>query len=288
MKIVCDSGADLTIEEYRDLDVTVFPLKVEVDGVSYQAGIDIGAREFYDLMDQAKSMPKTATPSLGDVVDIYKRLAKEDPDIISVHISSGLSGTWGVAKQAAALVPEANISVVDTLTLSAGQAWQVRAAALMAKANKSREEILAHLAQIQKAVTSHFTLPDLKYLIAGGRIGHLKGLLASLLGIKPIIEVDQQDGKYYDKSKKRSFQKAIEEIPSLLQKYHEAGTQLRAQLVTAANSEGGLKLKTAMEKVFNVTWEPEVVLGTALGAHTGRGLVGVVCAAESALPPSQG
>lgn len=206
MKIVCDSGADLTLKEYKELDITVFPLKVEVDGVSYQAGVDISPTEFYDLMDNAENMPKTATPSLGDIVDVYKRLAQEDRDIISVHISSGLSGTSNVARQAAMLVPEANITVVDTLTLSAGQAWQVRAAALMAKANKSREEILEKLGQIQQALTSHFTLPDLKYLIAGGRIGHLKGLLASLLGIKPIIEVNKEDGKYYDVGKRRSFQ----------------------------------------------------------------------------------
>lgn len=284
MKIVCDSGADLTLKEYKELDITVFPLKVEVDGVSYQAGVDISPTEFYDLMDNAKSMPKTSTPSLGDIVDVYKRLAQEDRDIISVHISSGLSGTSNVARQAALLVPEANITVVDTLTLSAGQAWQVRAAALMAKANKNREEILEKLGQIQQALTSHFTLPDLKYLIAGGRIGHLKGLLASLLGIKPIIEVNKEDGKYYDVGKRRSFQKAIDNIPELLLKYHQAGAQLRAQIVTAANSEGGEKLKQAMEKVFNVSWEPEVVLGTALGAHTGRGLVGVIAAMESALP----
>ncbi|HOH91782.1 MAG TPA: DegV family protein, partial [Anaerolineaceae bacterium] len=264
MKIVCDSGADLTLEEYKELDITVFPLKVEVDGVSYQAGVDISPTEFYDLMDNAENMPKTATPSLGDIVDVYKRLAQEDRDIISVHISSGLSGTSNVARQAALLVPEANITVVDTLTLSAGQAWQVRAAALMAKANKNREEILEKLGQIQQALTSHFTLPDLKYLIAGGRIGHLKGLLASLLGIKPIIEVNKEDGKYYDVGKRRSFQKAIDNIPELLLKYHQAGAQLRAQIVTAANSEGGEKLKQAMEKVFNVSWEPEVVLGTAL------------------------
>lgn len=65
MKIVCDSGADLTLKEYKELDITVFPLKVEVDGVSYQAGVDISPTEFYDLMDNAENMPKTATPSLG-------------------------------------------------------------------------------------------------------------------------------------------------------------------------------------------------------------------------------
>ena len=270
MKIVCDSGVDLSIDEYKALGVTVIPLKVEVDGKSYQTGVNISPEEFYDLMDSAKNMPKTSTPSIGEIADVYRDLAKEDPNIISIHISSGLSGTWAAAKQAATLVPEANISVIDTLTLSAGTAWQVRAAVALVKAKKTREEILAHLAQIQRAVTSHFTLPDLKYLIAGGRIGHLKGLLASLLGIKPIIQVDKTDGKYYDKGKRRSFQKAINEIPVLLQKYHKAGATLKAQIVTAANTEGGQKLKEAIEKVFKVHWEPDVVLGTALGAHTGR------------------
>ncbi len=284
MKIVCDSGVDLSIDEYKALGVTVIPLKVEVDGKSYQTGVNISPEEFYDLMDSAKNMPKTSTPSIGEIADVYRDLAKEDPNIISIHISSGLSGTWAAAKQAATLVPEANISVIDTLTLSAGTAWQVRAAVALVKAKKTREEILAHLAQIQRAVTSHFTLPDLKYLIAGGRIGHLKGLLASLLGIKPIIEVDKTDGKYYDKGKRRSFQKAINEIPVLLQKYHKAGATLKAQIVTAANTEGGQKLKEAIEKVFKVHWEPDVVLGTALGAHTGRGLVGIVAATASALP----
>lgn len=284
MKIVCDSGVDLSIDEYKALGVTVIPLKVEVDGKSYQTGVNISPEEFYDLMDSAKNMPKTSTPSIGEIADVYRDLAKEDPNIISIHISSGLSGTWAAAKQAATLVPEANISVIDTLTLSAGTAWQVRAAVALVKAKKTREEILAHLAQIQRAVTSHFTLPDLKYLIAGGRIGHLKGLLASLLGIKPIIQVDKTDGKYYDKGKRRSFQKAINEIPVLLQKYHKAGATLKAQIVTAANTEGGQKLKEAIEKVFKVHWEPDVVLGTALGAHTGRGLVGIVAATASALP----
>lgn len=285
MKIVCDSGVDLSMQEYKELDLTVFPLKVEVDGKSYQAGVDISAEDFYDLMDNAEGLPKTSTPSLGEMADVYRRLAKEDPDIISIHVSSGLSSTWSVAKKAAEMVPEANITVVDTLTLSAGEAWQVRAAALLAKANHSREEILAQVEQIREAVSSFFTLPDLKYLIAGGRIGHLKGLLASILGIKPIIEVDKEDGKYYDRGKRRSFQKAIEEIPQLLLNVHEAGTRLVGQVVTAANPEGGARLKKAMEEVFDMVWKEDVTLGTALGAHTGRGLVGVVCAAESALPP---
>ncbi len=127
-------------------------------------------------------------------------------------------------------------------------------------------------------------MPDLKYLIAGGRISHLKGLLASLLGIKPVIEVSKVDGKYYDKIKRRSFQKAIDGIVELVLRNHAEGSRLLAQICTAANPEGGEVLKKAMDKLFQVTWLPVAKLGTALGAHTGRGLVGVICADEDALP----
>ncbi|HHX08418.1 MAG TPA: DegV family protein [Chloroflexi bacterium] len=284
MKIVTDSGADLSFEDCQQIGVTMVPLKVEVDGVSYQAGVDIETDHFYDLMDASPSMPVTSTPSIGDFAEIYKKFAEEGEEILSIHISSGLSATFNVAKQAAEMIKDARIHLIDTLTLSAGQAWQVTAAAKMQQAGKSMDEIISKLAQIQAATTTHFTLPDLKYLIAGGRISHLKGLLASLLGIKPVIEVSKEDGKYYDKIKKRSFQKAITGITELALKEHPEGSKLVAQICTAANPDGGALLKEAMDKLYSVEWLTDVKLGTALGAHTGRGLVGLICANKEALP----
>ncbi len=284
MKIVTDSGADISFEECKSLGITMLPLKVDLAGVSYKSGIDIDPEQFYDLMDASPTMPITSTPSVGEFAEVYKRLATEDPEILSVHISSGLSATFNVAVQAAELVPEAKITLVDTLTLSAGTGWQLRAASAMMQAGHKLEEIVATMRKIQDATSTFFTLPDLKYLIAGGRISHLRGLLASLLGIKPVIEVSKVDGKYYDKVKKRSFQQAIDGITELVKKVHPAGTELVAQIVTAANPAGAEQLKTSMEKVFKCHWEPTVTLGTALGAHTGRGLVGIICAEKSALP----
>jgi len=284
MKIVTDSGADITQTECRELGVTMVPLKVEVNGKSYQSGVDITPDQFYDMMDASPTMPITSTPSVGEFAAVYEALAKEDPDILSIHLSSGLSGTFNAAVQAASEVKGASIHLIDTLTLSAGTAWQVRAAAEMVKANLSKENILAKLRQIQDASSCFFTLPDLKYLIAGGRISHLKGLLASLLGIKPVIEVSKKDGKYYDVGKKRSFQKAIESIAESIGSVIPVGSRIQAQVVTASNPSGAELLKQAMDKSFNVEWLPVVTLGTALGAHTGRGLVGVICAPVAALP----
>lgn len=284
MKIVTDSGADISFEECKSLGITMLPLKVEVNGVSYQSGVNIDPDEFYNMMDASPKMPITSTPSVGEFVEVYKRLADEDPEILSIHLSSGLSGTFNAAVQAAAMVPEANITLIDTLTLSASTGWQLRAASAMMKTGHKLDEVVKTIRQIQDASATFFTLPDLKYLIAGGRISHLKGLLASLLGIKPVIEVSKVDGKYYDKVKKRSFTQAIDGITELVKKLHPVGTELEAQIVTAANPSGAEQLKASMEKVFKCHWQPNVTLGTALGAHTGRGLVGIICAAKSALP----
>ena len=284
MKIVTDSGADLTIEECEAIGVTMLPLKVEVDGVSYHSGVDITPEKFYRLMDSAQGMPKTSTPSIGEFEEAYRRLATEDPDILSIHLSSGLSATYNAAVTAAKMVENADIALIDTKTLSAGTAWQVKAAVEMLKAGLSKQAIVARLQQIQDATFTFFTLPDLKYLIAGGRISHLKGLLASLLGIKPVIEVDKLDGKYYDRGKKRSFMAAIQDIPQQITKKIPAGSSIRAQLCAAENPSGAQLAMDAMNKVFKVEWLPTVSLGTALGAHTGRGLVGVICAKTSDLP----
>lgn len=283
MKIVTDSGCDLTREQCLELGVTMLPLKVQLGERTYLSGVDLTPEEFYDLLDQTEQMPLTSTPSVGDFEETYQKLAETDREILSIHISSGLSGTSNAA-EVAARQADASVTVLDTLTLSSGTGWQVEAAARAVKAGWGKEQILGMLKQIQEATNAHFTLPDLKYLIAGGRISHLRGLLASLLGIKPIIEVNKTDGKYYDIGKKRSFLKAIQEIPALILKKYSEGTKLRAQIVHASNPEGGEMLRKAVNAVFQCEWLPDSQIGPALGAHTGRGLVGLIHASLAEYP----
>ncbi len=283
MKIVTDSGCDLTKEQCLELGVTMLPLKVQLGEKTYLSGVDLTSEEFYDLLDQTEQMPLTSTPSVGEFADTYRKLAETDPEILSIHISSGLSGTYNAAEVAAQQV-DASITVLDTLTLSAGTGWQVEAAARAVKAGWGKAKILEMLKQIQAASDTYFTLPDLKYLIAGGRISHLKGLLASLLGIKPIIQVNKTDGKYYDIGKKRSFLKAIQEIPELILKKYGEGAAFRTQIVHASNPEGGEMLRDAMNKVFRCEWVADGLLGPALGAHTGRGMIGLIHAPLAEFP----
>src|SRR5512139_3949010 len=116
MKIVMDSGIDLLLpdEKLAELGVHVVPLVVTLDGRSYREGVDIQPDEFYGLLEATDGLPSTSQPSVGEFVETYRRLAVDDPEILSIHISSGLSGTLNAAQTAAGLVPEAKVTFVDT------------------------------------------------------------------------------------------------------------------------------------------------------------------------------
>lgn len=286
MQIVTDSGYDLSPEQVKGFPIHTLPLKLTLSGVTYRSGIDIQPEEFYQLLEKTDDMPITSVPSPGEFIELYQKVAQHDPDILSIHISSGLSGTYNAAKTAADQVEGLNITLVDSLSLSAEMGWQIEAAIDGINAGKGLNKILETIAQIRKQSEMVFTLPDLSYLIHGGRISHLKGLLASLLGIKPIIGVNKSDGKYDDLRKSRTFKKAIQDIPLYIQSKFPEGTPLKAQVGHAGNPEAAEQLKQATESLFKCHWLPDVSISPVLGAHTGRGLVGLVFAPMASLPTS--
>lgn len=285
MKIVTDSGYDLSAEQIGDFKLHTLPLKLTLSGVSYRSGIDIQQDEFYKMLENTDDMPITSTPSPGEFIELYEKVAQEDPEILSIHISSGLSGTYNSAVTAAGQIEgKANITLVDTLSLSAEMGWQIEAAIRAVKAGWGLEQILDLLFKVRKQTEMVFTLPDLSYLIHGGRISHLKGLLANLLGIKPLIGVDKADGKYYDRGKSRTFKRAVASIPAYAAKKLGEGAHLRLQIGHANAPEAAAQLREETEKLFKCEWLPDCSISPVLGAHTGQGLVGMVFAPIESLP----
>lgn len=284
MQIVTDSGFDLSQQQIGDFVIHALPLKLTLSGVSYRSGVDIQPEEFYQLLEKTDDMPMTSVPSPGEFIELYQKLAQDDPDILSIHISSGLSGTYNSARTAAEQVEDANITLVDTRSLSVEMGWQVEAAIRGVKAAWETEKILDLMKKVRETSEIIFTLPDLAYLIHGGRISHLKGLLASLLGIKPLIGVDKEDGKYYDRGKARTLKRAIQAIPNYIAEKFASGIPMRAQIGHANNPDAAAQLREAMEKIFTCEWLPECSISPVLGAHTGRGLVGLVFAPLSEFP----
>jgi DegV family protein with EDD domain len=284
MQIVTDSGFDLSQQQIGDFNIHTLPLKLTLSGVSYRSGVDIQPEEFYQLLEKTDDMPMTSVPSPGEFLELYQKVAQDDPDILSIHISSGLSGTYNSARKAAEQVEDANITLVDTRSLSVEMGWQVEAAIRGVKAAWETVKILDLMKKVRETSEIIFTLPDLSYLIHGGRISHLKGLLASLLGIKPLIGVDKEDGKYYDRGKARTLKRAIQAIPNYIAEKFASGIPMRAQIGHANNPDAAEELREAMEKIFTCEWLPECSISPVLGAHTGRGLVGLVFAPLSEFP----
>ena len=283
MQFVTDSGTDLSLtsEQMSELNIHVVPLTVTLDGKSYREGLDIEPEAFYPLIEASDSLPITSQPSPGDLADVYRKLAA-DPDIMSIHISSGLSGTVNAAQLAADLVPEADITVIDTKTLSAAAGWQVEAAARAAKAGWSKERILDLVESISGASDSLYTLKELKYLIHGGRISHMKGLIASLLNIKPLIGVEKEGGTYVQLGQVRSFKRATAGIVEQMVKQHGHGSALRVQVMHSNIPEGAAILHEQMDQRFDCAWLPTSAISLVLGAHTGPTLVAAAYAPQAA------
>lgn len=282
MQIVTDSGTDLNLspEKMSELNIHTVPLLVTLDGQTYREGLDIQPEAFYSLLEASDNLPTTSQPSAGEVADIYRELAASDPDILSIHISSGLSGTINAARLAASMVTEANITVIDSKTLSAAAGWQVEAAAQAAQAGWAKAKILNLLEQISQDSDSLYTLRELEYLIHGGRISHMKGLLASILNIKPLIGLEKQDGTYVQLGRARSFKRALAGIVDLVAKQHEPGSSLRVQVLHANNPEGATLLHGLFDERFDCQWRPDSPISLVLGAHTGPTLVAVAYAPE--------
>lgn len=276
MQIVTDSGTDyrLAVENDRDLNIHEVPLLVTIGERTFQDGSQQTRTDFYRLLAETNDLPTTSQPSAGEFAALYKELAANDPDILSIHMSSGLSGTLNSAIAGAKMTPEANVTVIDTKTLSIGSGWQVVAAARAIRAGWPKEKILAAIKKIGDATNILFTLNELKYLIHGGRISHMKGLVASLLQIKPIIGVDHSTGKYTQAGQVRSFGGALQRVAEMVQKA-AAGARMRVQIVHTANPEGAQTLQGLVEKLCDIHWLPIGPISFVLGAHTGASMIGV-------------
>lgn len=136
------------------------------------------------------------------------------------------------------------------------------------------------LGRIREGSDSIYTLKDLKYLIHGGRISHMKGLLASLLNIKPIIGVEKENGTYVQLGQERTFNRALDGLVKQMKKLHPTGKELRVQVLHALNYEGAEMLREKIDKAFKVNWLPIGSMSLVLGAHTGPSMVGVAFAPE--------
>jgi DegV family protein with EDD domain len=275
MKIVTDCAADLTMEEAAALDIHVAPLFIKFPEGEVSSN-DITPDDFYRrLVNIAPRIPTTSQPSSGIFADIYKKLVETGEEVLSIHISSGLSGTIESARSGAAQLTGKVITIVDSLTLSGGERFQVLAAAMGAKAGRSKELILDQLTKIRAATEVIYTLETLDYLQRGGRIGRVQALAGSLLGIKPLIRVERTDGKYSTMGRARTIPKALEIIANHIESLYGKETPMWISVLHGQLAEQANNLAKVVSEKLNVGKLEVLRISPVLGVHTGPGVVGL-------------
>ncbi len=272
MQIVTDSAADLAPSQLAGLPIHYTTLRLSLGGEPFTGTNE----EFYKKLIETDEFPTTSQAAAGEFAELYHTVAKKDPDILSIHISSGLSGTINSARVGASMVPEARITFWDSRTLSAALGWQVEAAGRMIVKGFKLDRILERLTQIRDQVDGMFTIKEMKYLIHGGRVSHLKGLLAQVLNIKPIIGVDHITGMYTNAGQDMTFKRSMSKMINLDKiRYANIGP-LRAQIVHGHNPEGVEFIKKKAAEELNCSFEETVPVAPVLGAHTGPSLAGII------------
>lgn len=273
MKIVTDCAADIPPEERTALGIIEAPLYIQFPEGEVNSA-DITHDEFYNRLEAMRPhIPSTAQPSSGTFTDLYQKLAETSKNILSVHISSGLSGTFNSARLGAEQAKNAVVNVFDTMTLSGGERFQVLAAAMAAKSGWGIDAIRQRLSAIREQTEVIYTLETLEYLARGGRIGRVQAIMGAALKIKPIIRVDRTDGKYSTVSKSRTIPQAMASITEHLHAMYK-DTPLWVTVLHGRFHDGANDLSKMLSARLNAVKLEVMRISPVLGVHTGPGIVG--------------
>lgn len=216
IKIVTDSSVTIQPEVAKELDITIVPLSVMVDGVVY-SDADLEEGEFLRLMQSSRNLPKTSQPPVGVFADVFEQLAEDGAQIISIHMSHALSGTVEAARQGATLA-NADVTVVDSSFTDQAMKFQVTEAAKLAKEGASLEEILAKIEEVKEKTELYIGLSTLENLVKGGRIGRVSGLISSLLNIRVIMQMKDHQLEPIVKGRgAKTFKKWLDDLIASLQ-----------------------------------------------------------------------
>lgn len=271
--LITDSTAYIPRDWIDKYGIKVAPSVVIWDGEELRDWYDITAEEFFNRLENSSSLPTTSQPTPAYFKTLYDELAAEGKDILGVHISHKLSGTFSSAEQAKAMLPEANIENVDTLSASMGEGWPL----LMAVKATQDGKTLAECKQIVEDASKHtgilLTVNTLEFLHRGGRIGGAKRLLGSALNLKPLLQVI--DGQIEPAENVRTRKKSLNRLAELaVERIGDQRPIYMAAIHANALEDAEMVLEQIAEKL---PLKARIVTNVAptVGTHTGPGTVGI-------------
>jgi fatty acid kinase fatty acid binding subunit len=271
--IVVDSTADFPEAPERFPNWRVVPLYVRFGDESYRDYVELGPDEFYAKLQESPDLPTTSQPTPGDFLAVYEELVPKYERVLSLQISSTLSGTFASAETAAAMLGGDRIRVIDTRTVSASTAILALGVQRRLERGTTDEEVDELVARYRLEAGLLFTLDTFEYLVRGGRVGRARGWAGELLHIKPILTIEA--GEVVPIKRVRGNRKAFLEFASAFDEDTDDRSSLRVGIAHAAAPEKAAALE-AMVRAERPQAEIELVtaLGPVVGAHAGPGTVG--------------
>jgi len=274
LHIVTDGAADLPPAWEQAFDIHVIPINIQFGDKTYLQFVDMGFDDFYRKIEETKTIPKTSQPSPHQFSEFYQKIAKPGETILSIHVTSKLSGTYASAVLAAEELKEMfNVITFDSAGGSMGIGFMCRAARQMDRAGKSVEEIVKYLESVRDKVQIILTLDKLDYARMSGRVGTLSAALASILNVKPIAVL--KDGIVNMTDKVRTRKAALERVLEVGRQAFGA-QPVHLGVVHARDLASGQALLEQAKEVFNVQSSELTDLSISLAINFGPGTVGLV------------
>ncbi len=279
-RIVTDTTTDMPPEVVEQHGIRVVPISIQFGDETYLDRVTISEEDFYRLIEEKGIIPKTSQPAPGQFLQAYSAVAEEGAEaILSIHISSKLSGTFESALQAANMARDRiRVEVFDSLSGSAGAGFMVMEAARMAREGKTIEEALERLAWMRDRTRIYFMLDNLKFPQMSGRITFVQHMVASMLRMKPLITVE--DGLLVPVERVRTRTRAMQRMADLVAE--EFGDRpVRLAIAHARSPETAQQLLAMARERLNVVADMVLPLAISIAVHFGPGALGiVVCPVE--------
>lgn len=274
--LVSDSTAGVSEEFVQEYNIRIVPLYINIGDEVCRDGLDIGPEEMYERLPSCDPLPTTSQPSVGDFAAVYKQLAEDGARaIVSVHLSSGISGTVNSARLAAEQLDGVPVEIVDSKTAGPAHLMAVEAGAKAIAQGQDFEDVVDVIRGVFEQQRTVFVVDTLEYLYKGGRIGGASALLGSLLQFKPLLHF--VDGEIDALERVRTSNRSLKRSVEVMEEWLGSQGKLHAMVVHAACPDRADAIVDILEERLDLADIRVGIVPTVLGVHTGNGTIGLCC-----------
>jgi DegV family protein with EDD domain len=271
--VMTDSTAYIPSELKEKYNIYMVPLSVVFGDVSYREEIDITTEDFYQKIKESENLPTTSQPSVGNILEKLEELSKDYDAVISIHLSSKISGTYSAVASVGEMVEGIKVYPFDTELSAMPQGFFAIEAAEQIKRHKTPVEIIEHLNQMKENTRAYFMVDDLTNLQRGGRLSGAQALIGSLLQIKPILHF--VDGIIVPFEKIRTRKKAINRIIEMLDRDAAKGNIAKVVFIHANDEQSAIDLRDQFSKKYPQIETVVSYFGPVIGTHLGEKSLGI-------------